>query len=153
MRISHTKIITLSPELSGTGRKCSIHLDLSIVTILITPECCQPAKLGGEYWFAPANWLIAVFKGAVFPSTPPVSYFAIPFIFSLCLQSVNVSLAGGVVSCGISHGLVKKTCHNLRELERGMLRRRGAYFYCRAIGNGSVQGKGCSTSPQPLYDS
>lgn len=44
----------LSPSFSEpgrTGRKCSIHLDLSILTILITPECCQPAELGGEYRF------------------------------------------------------------------------------------------------------
>lgn len=43
--VSRAKIITLSPR---AGRKCSICLDLSIVTILITPECCQPARLGGS---------------------------------------------------------------------------------------------------------
>lgn len=43
--VSRAKIITLSPR---AGRKCSIRLDLSIVTILITPECCQPAKPGGS---------------------------------------------------------------------------------------------------------
>lgn len=35
----------LSP--SRAGEKCFIHLDLSIATILITPECCQPAGPGG----------------------------------------------------------------------------------------------------------
>lgn len=77
MFIGCTNTITFS---LWASRKCSIHLDLSIVTILITPECRQPAKLGGEYWFSPANWLIAAFRGALFPLRPPVSYFAMPYI-------------------------------------------------------------------------
>lgn len=148
MCVSHTKIITL-PVPSRTGRKCSIHLDLSIVTILITPECCQPAKLGGEYRFSPANWLIAMFKGAVFPPTP-ISYFATPLTFSFCmlhLRSVKLSPAGRVVLCAESDPPY------FTLVGEWHIKEKGAYCYCRAIGDGWVQGKGCSTSLQPLCDS
>lgn len=79
-------------ELISAGGRPSIHLDLSIATILITPECCQAAKLGGEYWFNPSNWLIAMYNGAVFYWIPSLILPFTSFCHSMyCVNRVRCS--------------------------------------------------------------
>lgn len=86
----HTRTWITPTKPSRTAKKCSIHLDLSIATILITPESCQPAKLGGEYWFTATNRLIAVFKSHSFPSDSifmPFSSFSL-LVYRVCRSTV-----------------------------------------------------------------